>query len=195
MSKTRVVSQIMRDGIFKTAPLTKKWHQVGKCAEREADHGERLADALTKALLDDIKKDVLKGLQTVAALVVSDRLLILKGDELREFFQRMEPQSRFAKDVISDIKFVCRGGRSFDAQALIDAVASSSKRHVDAIRAEMLGHAHKQTDATHFTAIARGLNEAVNNLDYVAVARGALLNDKIDAPRNHPFDFDENLLD
>lgn len=190
-----VVFQIMRDGIFKTAPLTRKWRRVGNCAEREADHGVRLADALTKALIDDIKKDVLNGLQGLAAFVVRGSLVLLKGDELRKFIQSLEPESRFAKDVIKDINFVCRGGRPFDAQAFIDAIASASKRHVDAVSADMLGHANKKTDTDHLKVVANALKDAIDNLDYSSIARKSLLNNGSNSSNSHGFDLSDNLLD
>lgn len=185
----------MRDGIFKTAPLSKKWHAVGRCAEREADHGERLVDALSEALKDDIKKEIVEGLKGVVGIVRNGQFSILTGEDLKTFTDSIKPGSRFAKDVLRTIQFICRGGKPFNPQALIDAVSHSSQFHTKAMKAEMLGHANKKTDKIHLATVTAGLDNAVKNLDYSKVVREVLFPSRNKKEKkDHSFNMSDNLL-
>jgi hypothetical protein len=185
----------MRDGIFKTAPLSKKWHAVGRCAEREADHGERLVDVLSEALKDDIPKEIAEGLKGLVGIVRGGRFSILTGEDLKFFANSIKPGSRFAKDVLGTIQFICRGGKLFNPQALIDAVSRSSQSHAEAMKAEMLGHANRKTDKVHLAKVADGFNNAIKNLDYHKIASDVFFPSKNkDVKTDHSFDLNENLL-
>lgn len=185
----------MRDGIFKTASLSKKWHTVGNRAEREADEGVRLVDAVDDALRQDIQKEIAKGLKGVVGLVIGGQLSILKGNELKDFVKKIQPDSRFAQDVIRGIRFICRGGTPLDSQALIDAVSHASKKHVQAVQADMLGHARQNTDEENFKAVADRLDAAASQVDYSGAARDVLLGKKVEAgKKDHSFTLGENLL-
>jgi len=182
----------MRDGIFKTAKLSKKWHTVGNRAEREADGGERLVDALDNALRQDIEKEIAKGLKGIVGLVIGGQFSILKGDALKDFVQNIQPDSRFAQDVIRGIQFICRGGTPLDSQALIGAVSHASKKYVDGMQADMLGHARQKTDEANFKAVASRLGDAASRVDYSAAASDVLLGNKT-KKKDHSFDMNEDL--
>ena len=184
----------MRDGIFKTAPLSPKWHVVGRRAEREADHGERLKDALSDALKDDLKKELAMGLKGIVGIVADGQFSIFGAEELKEILLGLKPDSRFSQDVIGNIQFVCKGGEPFDPQALIDAFSRAAKRHVEVMRADMLGHANKHTDRVQLKKVTDGFNEAVAQLDYSATAREVLFGvKKQGGEKDHTFNMSDDL--
>ncbi len=72
----------MRDGIHRTLPIPPSWQRVVKFADRAADRGKRLEDALKNAIFEDFRRFIPKRVRKrliAAAEAVADVLPNLRS--------------------------------------------------------------------------------------------------------------------
>jgi len=166
--------KIMRDGLFNSAPVSRAWKRAGDCSAREADQGENTSNAIADALAKDIRK-AMKELKGVFAFVHDGRISLLKAGELAQFFASYDfSVSGFARRIVDQCAYICRGGTPFDSGALIEAVARSSQTQVAAMQADLFGNMRKNVSEDVASMARKEFSRAAASFNYTASAKAAV---------------------
>lgn len=179
----------MRDGIFKTASLKPTWRKVCRYAEREADHGIRLASAFQQAILADIQL-ALSGKLSLVVHNVRDGQIIFSPLELIKPTQRSCP---LEAQILSDIAYSCKKKEVVTNEVLQKALERTSSTYAQNMKAELMGCANTKASEEALSIANKGLNSVLSTIDHNMIAQHAIFSQPIPST---PIKFspDENLI-
>lgn len=189
---------VMRDGIFRSAPVPKTWKKFGKRASREADHGARLNEAMDEALRKDAKSLGLK----IRQFVIDNDQPSLVDDQYRlhSFLVGLDSTSQFERDFRDAISRECSKGvpRGLK-ESLQGSLSYALERYRGAIISEFKGHALKRclNDMQSFRTGVHALDAATAEVSVGEIAKSfvATSGGITRKTKKQKFNYDENLLE